>query len=512
VSEHRSAQHPLRRAFTVAAFTAAAAVALVAPTWLALYDRDTTKLAGSLPAPSTNLETLSPASSTNSARVTRPEPPSSAPNLPVKASSGPVSRDAVKSPSTAAPTEPATSPPLVGAISTTAAAKNTVAALTKDHWSTLPTAPIAARADAAAVWTGRQMLIWGGENGVHNGHLMADGAGYDPSSKVWTTLPTSPLTARTGTASAWTGTGFFVWGGFTQLAASSVVAKDGALYNPSTNTWRRLPAAPLSARGQAQAVVLDGLVYVVGGRTPTGSEPPGADAAVFDPATNAWTVLPDPPATPAHEVADQIAAGVNGRLEIWQLWSHVTALSANSETVGSGIDAFSYNPATRLWSGGEAVDTGAADGPHGIDQVFWTGQRLVLAAASIWCGACTGPPDPHSHGYQRLPGASGWTAIPQGPVDEDNALYQWTGSALIGYDGDGHRVDRNGAPLRGGMAAWDPVANNWTSLPDVPLVGEDVATVWTGSQLLEWGEMYDATTVPRDSSPVAHDAGLSFGP
>jgi hypothetical protein len=36
--------------------------------------------------------------------------------------------------------------------------------------------------------------------------------------------------------------------------------------------------------------------------------------------------------------------------------------------------------------------------------------------------------------------------------------------------------------------------------------------VWTGSQLLEWGQLYDPTTLKSGDRPVYRDTGISFGP
>ena len=50
----------------------------------------------------------------------------------------------------------------------------TAAQLAAGHWSTLPAAPIPPRDDASVVWTGSELLVWGG--GDHD-----DGAAYDPT-------------------------------------------------------------------------------------------------------------------------------------------------------------------------------------------------------------------------------------------------------------------------------------------------------------------------------------------
>ena len=106
------------------------------------------------------------------------------------------------------------------------------------NWRTLATPPLSARDDAAVVWTGSEVLVWGG--GTYNSAPSADGARYDPVTDSWTTMPAAPLSARHDPIAAWTGTELLVWGGI-----NGAPIADGAAYNPTTNTWRPIAAAPL---------------------------------------------------------------------------------------------------------------------------------------------------------------------------------------------------------------------------------------------------------------------------
>jgi N-acetylneuraminic acid mutarotase len=83
-----------------------------------------------------------------------------------------------------------------------------------DTWTpTSPTGALGARFDHSAVWTGRSVVVWGGYTGLFNGYL-ADGARYDPVADSWT--PTSSAgapTARRLHLGVWTGSEMIVWGG-----------------------------------------------------------------------------------------------------------------------------------------------------------------------------------------------------------------------------------------------------------------------------------------------------------
>jgi len=80
-------------------------------------------------------------------------------------------------------------------------------------WRTV-TGPEAGRSGHGAVWTGRQLLIWGGGVGFGDSMVPAPhGLAYTPATGLWTALPLSPLRGRSGPVMAWTGRQLLVWGG-----------------------------------------------------------------------------------------------------------------------------------------------------------------------------------------------------------------------------------------------------------------------------------------------------------
>jgi hypothetical protein len=66
----------------------------------------------------------------------------------------------------------------------------------------------------AGVWTGDQLLIWGGTPGTYN-NFFADGAAYDPATDRWHRL--APSSGRFASGAVWTGTEMLVWGGIVPL-------------------------------------------------------------------------------------------------------------------------------------------------------------------------------------------------------------------------------------------------------------------------------------------------------
>jgi hypothetical protein len=70
------------------------------------------------------------------------------------------------------------------------------------------------RARAAAVWTGARLLVWGGETGSPGAFATPPhGLAYDPRADRWSPLPQAPLRGRLEPAAAWTGRALIVWGG-----------------------------------------------------------------------------------------------------------------------------------------------------------------------------------------------------------------------------------------------------------------------------------------------------------
>src|SRR5260221_6371755 len=64
---------------------------------------------------------------------------------------------------------------------------------------------------ASAVWTGKYMLVWGGEDPTTS--TKSTGARYDPATDTWTPLSTTNAPSKRFQHTAvWTGTQMIVWG------------------------------------------------------------------------------------------------------------------------------------------------------------------------------------------------------------------------------------------------------------------------------------------------------------
>jgi len=149
---------------------------------------------------------------------------------------------------------------------------------TKNTWRRISSLP---EPGGTAVWDGRELLVVGG--GAHAQSALA----YNPATNRWRRLASLP-SGRFGAAPVWTGKRLLLWGG--QNARASAVVRSGLAYDPRINRWSVIPPAPLKARG-GSAVAWTGRALIVWGGeigTPLGTSIPPkypADGAAFTPTT-----------------------------------------------------------------------------------------------------------------------------------------------------------------------------------------------------------------------------------
>src|SRR5437016_5025785 len=174
-----------------------------------------------------------------------------------------------------------------------------------------------------AVWTGSEMIVWGGFS-FTLGDLNTGGR-YNPSTDSWTATTTSNApTARYGHTAIWTGTEMIVWGG----SDSSTGFNTGAKYNPGTDTWTATGTtnAP-DGRWFHTAVWTDTEMIVWGGWDyPTLFNTGGR----YNPTTDTWTATSMTNAPEAR--IDHTAVWTGTEMIIWGGTVHTTGGSDNTNT------------------------------------------------------------------------------------------------------------------------------------------------------------------------------------
>jgi N-acetylneuraminic acid mutarotase len=210
-----------------------------------------------------------------------------------------------------------------------------------NRWRRLPPPPPDAHGQGGIVaWTGRELVGWGGGC---CGDAFADGVAFDPAANVWRRLAASPLAGSQAPIGAWTGRELviFVSGIDPDGRPSPSQLARAAAYDPGTDTWRRITPLP-APRGGAIAVWDGHEVLVVGGapRAPNGGLTPLARRGfAYDPSTDSWRRLP--PMESGRFGAAAVWTG--GRLLVWGGTSQ-----AGSYTIPT--HGLAYDPAANRWS------------------------------------------------------------------------------------------------------------------------------------------------------------------
>ena len=212
------------------------------------------------------------------------------------------------------------------------------------------------------------MIVWGGTSLAATG--LGDGARYDPRTNSWTPVsPTGAPSARYRHTAVWTGREMIIWGGLVPNPPGNAIPQnDGARYDPRTDTWASLTTsnAP-SARGNHTAV-WDGAAMVVWG----GGQPATNTGARYSPFTDTWSAMSLLNA-PAGRVFHS-ALWTGGEMIIWGgqdtpgamltggRYSPGTDTWSATSTAGCPSARFSH---VGVWTGRYAAVWGGIDGSFG---------------------------------------------------------------------------------------------------------------------------------------------------
>jgi hypothetical protein len=114
-----------------------------------------------------------------------------------------------------------------------------------------------------------------------------DGAAYNPATHTWRMIAAAPLPPLTGVATVWTGREMLVWGGATATSGMGRLSSGAAAYDPSTDSWRLLsPSPPGFAMERGHGVWAAGRAVFAAGATLT--ETTASAVSILDLATGSW--------------------------------------------------------------------------------------------------------------------------------------------------------------------------------------------------------------------------------
>jgi N-acetylneuraminic acid mutarotase len=325
-----------------------------------------------------------------------------------------------------------------------------------DTWTATSTTNVpSARDFHTSVWTGSEMIVWGGAG---FGGLFNTGGRYNPTTDTWTaTSITNAPTGRISHTAVWTGSEMIVWGG----ADGTSYLNTGGRYNPSTDSWTATRTTNTPAGRFAHTAVWTGGEMIVWG---------GYDATTYfntggryNPSTDSWTATSTANAPSAR--FNHTAVWTGGEMIVWG----GDLASGNRFNTGAR-----YDPGTDSWAATSTINAPSARYAH---TAVWTGSEMIVWGGSDLSGYVI-------TGGRYNPGMDSWTATSttNAPPARGGHTAVWTGSEMIVWGGD------NGSQLNTG-GRYNPGTDNWaaTSTTNAPSARYLHTAVWTGSEMIVWG-------------------------
>jgi N-acetylneuraminic acid mutarotase len=178
-----------------------------------------------------------------------------------------------------------------------------------DTWRTRADMPTARQMETVAAVDGIIYVIGGNEGLPAGDRDLSVVEAYDPATDTWTRKADMPA-ARCGPTSAVVNGIIYVIGGMSATPAGYQaddveVLSTVEAYDPATDKWTRKADMP-TARYYSAACVVDGRIYVFGGKTEWG-EVFVSTVEVYDPATDTWTQASDMPGARREHSASVVA-------------------------------------------------------------------------------------------------------------------------------------------------------------------------------------------------------------
>jgi hypothetical protein len=344
------------------------------------------------------------------------------------------------------------------------------------YWSPISDAAwLEPRVEHTALWTGTEMIIWGGVSGVieidpdfgGDDPSFGDGGRYDPSTESW--QPVSEQGApspRAAHSAIWTGEEMIVWGGIAYDGEWKTF-HDGGRYDPVTDSWRpiSLVGAP-AARYRHVAVWTGSKMIVWGGLAPGES---GRDGGVYDPATDSWYLLEEfgvPPEVHSSHVA------------FWTGDRLLLVATSYSGSVPFAVAFFDPSRGSLGWSLASMIGAPNVED----EQVVWTGDELIVWGQRSGMAASTGGR------YDAV--TDSWTPMSKAgsPTYRSGSTMVWAESRALVWGGIGWPSTGDEVTFKTG-GAYDPLTDAWDEIPrPFDEAGREAHTaVWTGSEMIAWG-------------------------
>jgi N-acetylneuraminic acid mutarotase len=313
-----------------------------------------------------------------------------------------------------------------------------------DSWTTMSTinAP-PPRYGYKTIWTGEVMILWGGWGTITGGR-------YDPATDAWTptSIGVNVPSERFSYSVVWTGEEIIIWGG---SSSQWVRLNTGARYDPVANSWLPISTDGAPAGRTGHVAVWTGDQMIVWGGD-DGGPPYSSTGGVYDLATDSWTPT-------------SVSNVPTGRVDHTAVWSGSRMIVWGGSDLNTGGR---YDPATNSWLPTSIVN---APEPRRLHTAIWSGTEMI-----VWGGRYY---EELASGGRYDPVSDWWSPTATAPVARAGHTAVWAGDEMIVWDwGEGGR--------------YDPTSNSWTPTysPGAPTRRTLHSAVWTGNEMIVWGGFY----------------------
>ncbi len=339
-------------------------------------------------------------------------------------------------------------------------------------------APSSREHHSAVVTDGGDVIVFGGLIDAENFVATNTGAKYDPDSDTWTAISSANVAPRVGHQAVFTGSQMIVWGGFVKKPDGSLVWQNsGAVYDLASNTWASLrsPFGPYELSENAvdlewavQQLVWTGReVIIYGGGLVNGKFPGGIYTPGSTNNNGGWRSLTGTSAP--LRTAGQSAVWADDRLIVWG----GKDLAQNLTNYGASFDL-----STNKWT---TLSTVGAPSARALHSAVWTGNSMI-----VFGGWDSGVDLAGTVGIYT-PATNSWKTSRSESVQ---ARYQhaavWTGSEMLVYGGRPQRVFKN---YLGSVGAFNPINGSWRTIEasGMPLARGRHTATWTGASMVVFG-------------------------
>ena len=330
-------------------------------------------------------------------------------------------------------------------------------------WTQLTTLPVA-NSDMGAAFVGRQLITFGGENGLS---VFRTVRAYDLATKTWSTLPPLPR-ARHGMAVA--------------VVGKTIYAIDGASlpsHNGSTRAVETLavsvPPPPVKAGSwqigkdslfavqQLHAAVLNrSQIWLAGGLISTDQATNKTE--YFDPALHVWALGPPLPFLVHHAML------VNYRGKLWLIGGFLPR-GSNMEAAASN-KVLILNPAKQRWEPGPPLLHARA-----------AGAAVVVDNEIVVVGGRSGGRFPEEVKPTEIFNGTSWQDAPDILIPGDHLAAVTDGTYVYALGGRTLTPSAN----HNAVQRFDPATGKWTQLTTLPVANSDMGAAFVGRQLITFG-------------------------